>query len=858
MCSRGGRQGGLRSRWLLVAAACLAASLLPAPAAAAVEEPTEAQQEPLPENSADGVEIVRYASSDPYAMSIELAAALAEARGGDSEWVVLVAGESWADAVAAGPLAASLAAPVLLVPPGGLQSSAARPDLVEFLESAGSRRIVIVGSPEVLPNHEPSVLFGLGMLPRNIERVHGNDAAGTSIAVAERISAPAEFGELGRTVIIASDRSVADAVAVGPMAAAGPFPLLLTAPDALDPRIAAYLTEHEVAHVVLVGGTAAIAPAVQQTIETAGATVTRLDGRDRVDTARLAAALFEQHTDGSPACADGPIRIGFADAQQPEQTLTAGPLLSRLCSALLYAESGRLPPDLRNTLYLARQQPHDVEFLVFASEIAIPAAALDISLPPMQLAFVSVSEVSESGKRHAQIALVNEHGAIRMFPQTKTEIPAWPPLDADLECRIRDLTWSPAGRLLSYRRLCTGEIFVLDTETGESYQVVADGSELIFEDAASQIGSWDAGPLSGSWSPDGKSFVFTALVDDPATVGTWQGNPLRFAELFVHDAESRTTRQLTKNTTHDRAGSWSPDGETVTTLQHWDPGVFHPYYRAPRSYVFTKVSEAKTDPQHAMCGIGPGASWSPDGRHLAYYVEDGWWTSQVAVCTAGSTHRAQLTPINCSECAEGHQHRGATILGWNRSGSLFAFSDTDFLEEDGEFDFKSETTASYVLDVESGEIKKLFESTHEAYEPPPLVYLEWSRDDDGLLYLRHSEEGSVPPELVLVDDATGHMATLRAIPLLGPEQDWPLRPRLRFSPDQSQLLLVYDGTWPGHDGGLWLTSVQPGDLTPLIDFDPVISSAAVDAANSQSYPPKWRCKTKWAAVGILSTCIHRR
>ncbi|MCY3948802.1 MAG: cell wall-binding repeat-containing protein [Acidimicrobiaceae bacterium] len=260
----------------------------------------EAQAEAMPDDSAGGVAVTRYAGPDHYALSIELARALVDAGDGTSEWVVLASGESWADAAAAGPLAASLGAPVVLVPPGGLQTAAARPDLVEFLRSSGVRRVVIVGSPDVLPNHEPSVLYGLGMLPRNIERVHGDDPIGASVAVAERMGMPSEFADLGRTVIIASDQSVADAVAVGPLAAAGPFPLLLTTSDALDPRLATYLADQDVEHVVLVGGTTAIAPKVQEALETAGTTVTRLAGEDRYHTAVLAMDLLA----GVPRCAD--------------------------------------------------------------------------------------------------------------------------------------------------------------------------------------------------------------------------------------------------------------------------------------------------------------------------------------------------------------------------------------------------------------------------------------------------------------------------------------------------------------------------------------------------------------------------
>jgi len=397
---RGKRTRIVRRRRLLVGAACLTVLLLPVSGVAAAEEPTtgagdsaseaETQNEftpddSTPEDSAGGVEVVRYAGSDQYALSLAVAQALVDAGGGTSEWVVLASGESWADAATAGPLAASLDAPVVLVPPGGLQTAGARPDLVEFLRSSGVRRVVIIGSPDALPNHEPSVLFGLGMLPRNIERIHSDDPIGTSIAIAERIGAPAELGRLGRTVFISSDQSVAGAVAVGPLAATGPFPSLLTSPGELDARITAYLAKHEVEHVVLVGGTTAIAPAVHESIETAGATVTRLAGRDRSDTARLAADLFKQHTDEDPDCADDSVRISLVPAQHPERALTANPLLAQQCTPLRYIEPGKLPDDLQYGLYLAQHSPEGGRVVVFADDQLISDSLVRPSVPPVRV-----------------------------------------------------------------------------------------------------------------------------------------------------------------------------------------------------------------------------------------------------------------------------------------------------------------------------------------------------------------------------------------------------------------------------------------------------------------------------------------
>ena len=415
-------------------------------------------------------------------------------------------------------------------------------------------------------------------------------------------------------------------------------------------------------------------------------------------------------------------------------------------------------------------------------------------------------------------------------------------------------------------------MFVLDTDTGESYRVVYEDSDLTFGEHDVEAGGWDSVLVGPSWSPDGSAFVFTAFVDDPATVGTWRDYPLRFAELFVHDVESRTTRRLTENAVHDLVGSWSPDGNVVTRMQHAQPIASDPYYRAPRWYAFTQVRESGPAPRHSECGVGPRATWSPGGFRLAYYLSDGWWTRQVAVCTSESTNRRQLTPIGCSDCTEGHQHIGASILGWNRSGSMLAFSDTDFVQEDGILDYDFETTADYVLDLESGEIRKLFEFTQERFSRIPLVYLDWSNEGDGLLYFRPGENRNAPPDLVRVHAGTGEAVTLRDIPLRWLDQDRPVLPGLRFSPDQRQLLLIYDDPWYGawsrwntgpiqdiRDGGMWLTSIQPGDSTPLIGFGPIISMAAGDTAVSPHTDPRaWRCATDWTTIGILSACEYHR
>ena len=603
--------------WLPVAVTCLAVLLLPVSAVGATRGPAgadestgeaQAESEAGLKGSADGVEVVRYAGSDQYELSIEVAQALVVAQGGTSEWVVLAPGESWADAAAAGPLAASLGAPVVLVPPGGLQTASARPDLRLFLRSTGARRVVIVGDPEVLPNHEPSVLFGLGMLPRNIERVYGDGPIGTSVTVAERLGAPAELADLGRTVIIASDRSVADAVAVGPLAAAGPFPLLLTAPDRLDSRIATYLAEHEIEHVVLVGGTAAIAPAVQTAIETAGATVTRLAGRDRSDTARLAADLFQQHTADDPACTEAPTRIGLAPARHPEQALTTGPLLAKQCTPLRYSEPDRLPADLHNSLYLGQHRGEEAQLVVFADEAQVPHSVTEPLAPPALLAFPA--SWPEHHPRHGQraVAIVDERGHWRHY--AVGPVPGSNQLH-DYGSEVFE--WSPNGRYLAYIEPYRQQLYVIDTVSDEVHASEIDDPDLWFSE-------WQR-PV---WSPDSTKLAFSAFPSDESALGSGAEGDIYdrlyygTAEMYLFDAQTGETVRLTHNATSDEPWAWSPDSKSITFTQA-DVGIGYPnilwYFTSLR---VLEVGTGSVTELYDRAMAQPDVVWAPDGTHVAF------------------------------------------------------------------------------------------------------------------------------------------------------------------------------------------------------------------------------------------------
>ena len=148
-----------------------------------------------------------------------------------------------------------------------------------------------------------------------IPPVAGADRIGTAIE-ASRVAFPDGSGGAS-TVVIATARNWPDALGGAALAGAAGGPILLTEPDALPSAVLDEIQRLGASRAYVLGGTAAVSTAVESALKAklGAANVTRLDGADRYETARLVAAetvrLLGSAYDGTAFVATG---ANFPDA----------------------------------------------------------------------------------------------------------------------------------------------------------------------------------------------------------------------------------------------------------------------------------------------------------------------------------------------------------------------------------------------------------------------------------------------------------------------------------------------------------------------------------------------------------------
>lgn len=214
--------------------------------------------------------VARLSGSDRYATAV----AVSEAVLPDGPTVYLATGEGFADALAAGAVAGAASAPILLVRhdwPVPWQTHTE-------LNRRAPAEIVLLGGPGAVSDE---VRTWLESFIAPVRRLGGADRYDTARLIAE------DAYPTGVTpVVVANGETFPDGLVAGAFAAGLGAPVLLTRAGALPDPTREALTAMNPDTVYVIGGDAAVAPAVVADIEAeTGAAVVRLAGSDRYATA---------------------------------------------------------------------------------------------------------------------------------------------------------------------------------------------------------------------------------------------------------------------------------------------------------------------------------------------------------------------------------------------------------------------------------------------------------------------------------------------------------------------------------------------------------------------------------------------
>src|ERR1700728_2185862 len=285
---------------------------------------------PAPSAAATGSSVAPDAVSCPTALSCATAggyvnqsdACVVEGGCSSHPFVDFESGGSWS--------AASV--PVPADPPADPSSRS----VLAGIACASAGRCVAAGNYQT-PGSSPDASFAAILTQVPVTRLFGQDAIGTSIAVAQ-----AEFPTAGsaKAVVVARSDFFTDALAGGPLAAAVDGPLLITPgasiTPALDPRVEAEIqrVRDPGGTVYILGGPLALDPAIDAALQGLGYTTKRVAGDDEYATA---VAVAEQL--GNPTTVFEATGLNFADA------LSAVPAAIQAHGAILLTDGAVQSPE---------------------------------------------------------------------------------------------------------------------------------------------------------------------------------------------------------------------------------------------------------------------------------------------------------------------------------------------------------------------------------------------------------------------------------------------------------------------------------------------------------------------------------
>lgn len=177
--------------------------------------------------------------------------------------------------------------------------------------------------------------------------------------------------------------------------------------------------------------------------------------------------------------------------------------------------------------------------------------------------------------------------------------------------------WSPDGTRIVFQSKRSGNLDV--------WTMKADGSEQV---QLTKDGEPDYLP---SWSPDGSTILFTSWRKEP-------GEEERAPHLYVMNADGTGQRRLVAASLETSAGAtWAPDGKSIVySRKAGENGA--DLFLADRS----GKNERRLTNDVAKDLYNGSPAFSPDGKSIAFYSDDGSAAALVVIDVDGKGRRTVL------------------------------------------------------------------------------------------------------------------------------------------------------------------------------------------------------------------------
>ncbi len=267
-----------------------------------------------------------------------------------SNYVIIVRGDDFADALSAGPVASLRGAPILLGTSQQLErdnptyASSIKNTLINEVKRLKATNAIICGGTSAVSQETENILRSEGI---TTERISGSDKYQTSIMLSQK-----EFRS-ANTALIARGDLYPDGLAAGPLISLKNGPILLVPSTSFQENspassqkiidnVKAELQRLNVKNVIIAGSDKAISLDVEQQLQNIGIKTTRYAGQSRYETAvELAKAYASQEP---PSCVVIATGSNFPDA------LASSPFAFKNNGVVLLTQKDSLPAVVKNFL----------------------------------------------------------------------------------------------------------------------------------------------------------------------------------------------------------------------------------------------------------------------------------------------------------------------------------------------------------------------------------------------------------------------------------------------------------------------------------------------------------------------------